>query len=458
MDGSEFDRLAKVVSVSGTRRSLVRLLGAVPLVGVLATVLGEAPDATAAKKKKKQERPPADDDHGSSHRRQRRKARHRHDPGQHKDNPTGKKPRKGKRKREDRDTGTTECVKRTCPAGFCGSQADGCGGTMECGCGATGICIDGACQPCTVPCGGGSPTECGNALQAAITAALPGATLFVCPGRYQSPPNPDPGIPTLHRGFLITGAGKTVTIVGGGQGDDPARDTILDAIATDTDRRRVMTITSGVGVVTLERLHITGGNVLGQGGGGIRHLGTTLRMRDCTVTGNSCAGGAGGIHNGIGPTGSTLEMTRCTVSDNHAINTGGPDGDGGGIFSLGTATLTDCLIADNDANNVGGGIMHRLGSTELAGTTEVRGNSAFRGGGIWVHDDTVTIGADCRVTRNTAALNNGGGINSTQFGSSVILQGPTPALIVVDNCRENCRGTVPGCDADAGPVGRTCPP
>jgi hypothetical protein len=456
MDGSEFDRLTKAILASGTRRGIVRLLSVLPLGATLTTLLGDDPDATAKHKNKQ----PHDDDHGSSHRRRRRKASHRHDPGQHKDNPTGKKPRKGKRKgkRKDTDTGAPECVKRTCPAGVCGSQADGCGGTMECGCGATGICIDGACQPCTVPCGGGSPTDCGNALQAAINAAAQDAPLYVCPGRYQSPPNPHPITPELHRGFLIGQAGKTLTIIGAGQGDDPARDTILDAIVTGTDHRRVLTIEAGVGTVTLERLHITGGNVSAgnndRSGAGIRHVGTTLQMRDCTVTGNSCTGGTGGIHNGIGPTGSTLEMTRCTVSDNNAINLGSDDGNGGGLTSIGPTTLTDCLIADNDASNFGGGIAVRFGLTKLAGSTVVRGNSSHQGGGIFVlSPGTLEIGVDCRVTGNSATPALGGGINRNS--GTVTLEGPDPSPIVVDNCHENCVN-VPKC-FPGGPVGRTCP-
>src|SRR5215208_2585401 len=82
MDSDRFDRLAKTLSATGTRRGLVRLLTALPLGVAFTTLLSDGPD-TAAK----------DDDHGSSHRRHRRKARHRHDPGQHKDNPTAKRKR-----------------------------------------------------------------------------------------------------------------------------------------------------------------------------------------------------------------------------------------------------------------------------------------------------------------------------------------------------------------------------
>jgi hypothetical protein len=427
MDSGRFDALAKTLADGGSRRRLVRLLATLPLGAALTSLLPDAPDASAE-----------DDDHGSSGRRHRRKAKHRHQTGNNKEHRKGK--RKGKRK--DTDHGKKPCAKSTCPAGICGSQPDGCGGTMQCGCGSTGICIAGACQPCTVSCPSGDPVACGQVLNAKMNA---GGTVYVCPGTYRG-------------GFSLLGTlAAGVTVIGAGQGDNPQVDTILDA-GGFVGAGRVLLINAGVGTVVLERLRIKGGNdttSFPRSGAGIRHVGTTLRMRDCTVTGNSCTGGTGGIHSGVGPTGSTLELTRCTVSDNHAINAAAGPGDGGGIFSLGTTTLTDCLIADNDANNAGGGIYHRFASAVLAGNTVVRGNRSFQGGGIYVLDNSMTIGADCRVTVNSADPNRGGGIKKNI--GTITLLGAHPSPIVVDNCHENCvNNEVPGCAAD-GPVGRTCP-
>jgi hypothetical protein len=432
MDAERFDRLAKAMSRPGTRRGLTRLLAALPLGVTLAALVGDRPDASAKKSK-----PHKSGDHGNAHRRHGRKARPRIDPGQ------DTKHRKRKGKGKGKNKGTTSCTKRTCSPGSCGNQSDGCGGTLSCGCPANQLCLPGGtCQPCTVSCPSGDPVACGLDLNAKMNA---GGTVFVCPGTYRG-------------GFNLLGAlAAGVSVIGAGEGSDPTSNTVLDANGAG----RVLLINAGVGTVVLERLRITAGNVTTgsprEPGAGIRHVGTTLQMRDCTVTGNSCTGGTGGIHSGFGPAGSTLEMTRCTVSDNHALNTGGPvpEGDGGGIFSLGTTTLTDCLIADNSANNVGGGIFHRFGSTELAGSTVVRGNSAFQGGGINVLEGTTTIGTNCRVTVNSAFPANGGGIR--RAGGTVTLQGAHPSPIVVDNCHENCVGAVPGCAA-GGPVGRTCPP
>jgi len=77
MDPVHFDSLTKTLSASGTRRGFVRLLAALPLGMMLVSVFGDEPDALAI-----------DDDYGSSYRHHRRVARHRHNPGQHKDNPT----------------------------------------------------------------------------------------------------------------------------------------------------------------------------------------------------------------------------------------------------------------------------------------------------------------------------------------------------------------------------------
>src|SRR5262249_52993438 len=152
------------------------------------------------------------------------------------------------------------------------------------------------------------------------------------------------------------------------------------------------------------RLRLTGGNA-NSIPGGILHLGTSLRMTDCTVNGNTSANSAGG---GIfAATGSTLEMTRCTVRDNHAA---GSRGVGGGIASDGPTTLTDCLIEANSADAAGGGLYLYSGLTILDGSTQVRGNGAVAGGGIRNGSSTLVIAESCRVTENTATPGKGGGI------------------------------------------------
>jgi hypothetical protein len=252
-----------------------------------------------------------------------------------------------------------------------------------------------------------------------------GGTVYVCPGRYQG-------------GFILTDA---VTIIGAGEGSDAASDTILDGNAAG----RVLTVNAGAGTVVLERLRISGGN--SEGGSGLDHGGTTLRMRECTVSNNTSVDSSGG---GIlVETGSTLEMTRCTVRDNHVTSLSGI-GTGGGIHAAGTTTLTDCLIEANDAANSGGGLYVVGGTTTLLGTTQVRENEAGLGGGIAVATGTnasgvLVVAETCRVTENMAGEGFGGGIRRS--GGTVTLQGASPSPIVVNNCHENCVGNVPKCAA-----------
>src|SRR5215212_2161480 len=115
MDPRRFDSLVKSLSTSSTRHKIVRLLVALPLGVALTSVLGDGPEAAAK-----------DNNHSGSHRRHRRKAKHRHQTGQDKENRKGKRKGKDKRKKP--------CTPSTCPANACGSQPDGCGGTLSCGC------------------------------------------------------------------------------------------------------------------------------------------------------------------------------------------------------------------------------------------------------------------------------------------------------------------------------------
>lgn len=257
-----------------------------------------------------------------------------------------------------------------------------------------------------------------------------GGTVYVCPGRYA-------------RSYLLTDG---VHVIGAGQGTDDTRNTILDASELGN---LVLQVNPTAGLVEFERLRMTGGNVASLGAG-ITHGGTKLRMTDCTVSGNTTILSTGGGGLFTLPS-STLEMLRCTISDNHATGTEENVGAGGGIYTNGPTTLTDCLIEGNSAR-IGGGL-YATGTTILAGSTEVRENTATRGGGI-LNIGTLQIAESCRVRHNTAAaIGDGGGIFNDATGA-VTLDGASPSPIVVDNCRDNCVGTVAKCAAT--PV--SCPP
>lgn len=383
-------RLAALAPVH-SRRAVLRLLGGLGLAG--------SAGPTYAKKK---------------HRHKRRKCAQS---GQ----PTNKKRQRccaGLVKDPSGHCASPQCVPSTCPANACGNLPDGCGGTLSCGCPADQICLrSGVCQPCDITCPTGNAAACGAALQELMSR---GGTVYVCPGRYQG-------------GFSLT---RAVTVIGAGQGDDPVSDTILDG----NSAAQVLSLTAA-GTVELERLRVSNGSA--PSGGGIGHSGQTLRMTDCTVSGNIAqdvigGGLGGGIE--VNPSG-RLELLRCTIRDNHAQV-------GAGLILSGPShTLTDCLVEANEANDDGGGLFLLETLVTLAGSTEVRGNTAAgKGGGIYVQSGGLAIAESCRVRRNTTATGNGGGIfNGDSFGGIVTLQGPDPSPIVVNNCRENCVGPVAKC-------------
>lgn len=154
-------------------------------------------------------------------------------------------------------------------------------------------------------------------------------------------------------------------------------------------------------------------------------------------------------------TSGTAELSRCTIHNHYAL---GALGEGGGVYTIGTTMLTDCLVENNFAGDSGGGIAVFGGTTILAGTTQVRDNVADTGFGGSITSqsaDLLSIADTCRVTQNTAPVGKGGCI-AKDSSSTVTLQGSsgTTSPSVVDNCRENCVCFVPRCAAT--PV--SCPP
>ena len=143
------------------------------------------------------------------------------------------------------------------------------------------------------------------------------------------------------------------------------------------------------------------------GGGGVESItsgsGVTFSMTDCTVSGNSGADGGGVFAGGT----ATFSMTDSTVSGNSA-------GGGGGMFIVGNATITDSTIEGNSASSPtsgGGGILvSESGMLKLKGCT-VSGNTAHFGGGVYNGSGGATTINYSTLTANTAAF--GGGVNSS---------------------------------------------
>lgn len=419
MDDLRFDHLTRALTERLSRRGVGGLGGGVLSVLGLSTISQEDSGAKKKKRNKKKtcKKKKCADCRGCKMVRKGKK---------------GKKP-----KCKPQPDGTACSAGRTCQGGACLCPTECCSNadctnpaTPECGaghtcvpcssssaCGAGALCHDAVCQPCDVTCTGDA-TACGDALQAELNALAPAGTLYVCPGRYKG-------------NFSLT---QAATLIGAGEGDEDAANTILDAGGSG----RPLAIEAGAGAVTLRQMHITGGSFTGPGnpGGGIEHVGTTLTMTDCTVANNTTIDDrGGGIFVGLGR---TLVMKHCTVRNNHVIVVNPGAAHGGGISCSGTLFLTNCRIEDNEAGQYGGGIWVGGDENQLDGGTLVQGNRALAGGGIYALG-TLKIDADCRVQDNTAPAGNGGGILKHVSGT-VDLAGPDPSPIVVNNCFENCAG------------------
>jgi parallel beta-helix repeat protein len=140
-------------------------------------------------------------------------------------------------------------------------------------------------------------------------------------------------------------------------------------------------------------------------GGAIDSRTGSIRVENCTITGNSA--GSGG---GICCWDSNAIIAGCIITDNNSNSTHASlDYGGGGICcERSNVTVTDCTITDNFTGSHGGGINSRYGNTTITGCT-VNDNTAGRGGG-GILDLSVLGGyvQNCTISSNTAGENGGG--------------------------------------------------
>ena len=192
-------------------------------------------------------------------------------------------------------------------------------------------------------------------------------------------------------------------------------------------------LTSGV---SISGFRITNGSAPGNNGGGIFHEGgnsATLRVSDCTVSGNSAALG-GGIFNLNG----ALIVNNCTISGNVAAFSGGGI-DNSASDAAATLTITNSTISDNSATaNDGGGILSGAAGTTLSvasltvNNSTLSGNSATGNGGAIANTaDAPPNNARATITNSTisdnSATGNGGGIYNAlaefQIGDTILNAG-----------------------------------
>jgi hypothetical protein len=199
-------------------------------------------------------------------------------------------------------------------------------------------------------------------------------------------------------------------------------------------------------------------------GGGIWNAGT-LKVSNCTITGNTAGGASADYGGGIYNLGN-LTLTGSTVSGNKS-------GEGGGIFSSRSLTITSSTISGNTADAAGGGIANDGGSATLnyctidgntagspggggiksgggtltlSNSTISANKSAVYGGGLQAQGSKITV-AGCKITGNTASL--GGGVSAFQGFTTAII---TMTLINSTISGNTAQGDRPGSGGLAGGV------
>jgi len=209
---------------------------------------------------------------------------------------------------------------------------------------------------------------------------------------------------------------KTVTVQGGYSNDfDTWNPTAYTTSLNAQNGGRVVFVGGNI-TVTLEGLHLTGGDATGLGGatsggdlgGGISAHDVTLTLSRCQVTTNTAQlGGGVGLH------ASNATLNGNTIQANTASSGGGIALDGGNV------TLNGNAILSNTANHSGGGFW-QWGSDSALNGNIIQGNVAQsgNGGGLCVHGGN-SITWDNNVIANNQAGTDGSGVSLTG-GSSTL--------------------------------------
>ena len=159
-------------------------------------------------------------------------------------------------------------------------------------------------------------------------------------------------------------------------------------------------IQSGDSEVRVTRSTISGNIADNSQGGGFFNATGPAELLNVTVSGNSAAGGAGGIHNG--GFGSTIIMTNTTIASN-TVSFGS-----GGIntSSTATTTLNHVILAHNQPTNCGGALYTISNDHNIQDTDDCA--TSFSGANDLLNTDPLLAPlADYGGKTETHALNSG---------------------------------------------------
>jgi hypothetical protein len=209
----------------------------------------------------------------------------------------------------------------------------------------------------------------------------------------------------------VTGNGQAVTIIQGGEAcsSECFADLQILGISAASVTLSDLTIEDGYapqcgggilnsgGTVTVNDSTIKDNQTLpglSQNGGGICNLNGTFNLNDSNVLGNIAYENGGGIYN----SGGVLQITGSLISDNQA-------GDGAGIYNAAVGGTSAWLfsgtsVIDNLAGTGDGGGIYNGNFLEVL-QSEVAGNTAFQGGGVFNACGAFYPGGGAGVTGNT---------------------------------------------------------
>lgn len=237
-----------------------------------------------------------------------------------------------------------------------------------------------------------------TAIQPAIDAAASGDEIRVAPGTYY-----------LSGSEVYVPPEKALTLRG-----TQSREAIINALYQSCGLR-----VEGTNSL-VEGFTIRSGQLATLGYGGGIHIGRTATVRDCLVTGNWAAGGAG-IFVASEATNSLVE--DCTIEGNTATN-----GAGGGVvlYENSRGRINRCIIRDNGADYGGGVWITKGGSIS---NCWIIGNRAAleHGGGVYMVASGTTNPA---TLVNSVIFSNA----ATQYGGGVYCAGPPASFSPIVNC------------------------
>lgn len=184
------------------------------------------------------------------------------------------------------------------------------------------------------------------------------------------------------------------------------------------DGSRVLSIDEGAGLVTLSHLHLTGGDVSGNGGA-VFSKGNAIELNSVTIDGNFATGSGGGVYasdlnlrnsevsnNRAGTDGGGLFVDGTSVSiETSSISENSASGHGGGVFSELHLSISDATIGMNSADLDGGGI-YALGLLNVRDFRTTDNRTLGSGGGIFA-DGLASI-AEGNIARNSSGAGGGG--------------------------------------------------